>query len=122
MGIEATAGVGSFSALPCEEPYPGVLRQGFNTREATVTRYTFSPRASFPLHRHPQEQVTLIEQGSVAITVAGERTELGAGEWSVVGPNVEHGIKAGDSGARIVAVIVPRRARSDDYTISGESS
>lgn len=111
-------GTGSFNTLDSEEPFPGVLRQSFSTREATVSRYTFSPRANFPIHRHAQEQITLIEQGSVEITIAGEQSELGAGEWSVVAPEVEHGITAGPRGARIVAVVVPRRERSDEYSIS----
>lgn len=112
--MEPTEGTGIFDAIDCEEPYPGILRQSFSTERATVSRYTFSPRASFPLHRHPQEQITLVEQGSVEMTIEGKPTTMGAGAFSVVPGNVEHGITAGDSGARIVAVVMPQRAVHPD--------
>jgi quercetin dioxygenase-like cupin family protein len=116
----AFEGTGRFDALDAEETFPGVRRQMFSTARATVSRYTFSPGASFPLHRHPQEQVTVIEEGAVEVTIAGERSTLGAGGFCVVGPDVEHGITAGGSGAKLIAVVVPPRGRPDEYTIAGE--
>jgi quercetin dioxygenase-like cupin family protein len=109
---------GGFADLPAEEPFPGVRRQVLGTAQTTVTRYTFEPGASFPLHRHPQEQTTLILEGSVEMTVAGEPTVLHAGDWSVVAPEVEHGITASGDGARIVAIIAPPRTSSDDYEVT----
>jgi len=112
-------GSGSFSALEGEEAYPGVRRQSFSSEEATVSRYTFSPGASFPLHRHDQEQITLVESGSIELTVAGERRGMGAGDFSVVAKGAEHGITAGPEGARLVAIIVPRRENAEEIEVSG---
>jgi quercetin dioxygenase-like cupin family protein len=108
---------GSFSDLPDEEPYPGLRRRTFDGEGATVNEYVFRPGARFPVHRHREEQITLIEEGEVELTVGGETTQLRAGDWSVVGPDVEHGIRAGPEGARIVAFITPRREHADSYTI-----
>ena len=108
---------GRFASLSEEEVYPGVRRRTFSSDQATVNRYDFTAGGTFPIHRHPNEQITLVEQGSVAFTVAGRTAELGAGAWSVVAPNVEHGITAGPDGARILAIVVPRRDRSDDYEV-----
>jgi quercetin dioxygenase-like cupin family protein len=108
---------GSFGGLPTEEPFPGVHRESFTTARATVSRYTFEPGAAFPLHRHPQEQTTLVLEGEVEMAIREERRALRAGDWSVVGPDVEHGITAGVHGARIVAIVAPPRARSDEYEI-----
>lgn len=118
MDAAPTAGTGSFAALPVEEPFPGVRRQALSTRRATVSRYTFGPAASFPLHRHPQEQITLIESGSVELTIAGDRVDLGAGDWSVVEPDVEHGITAGAEGAIVFAIVSPPRAAPDEYELA----
>ncbi len=107
----------SFASLPVDEPYDGLRRRSFSCAGATVTEYTFEPGARFPLHRHPQEQITLIQEGDVELTVEGETTSLAAGGWSVVGPEVEHGILAGESGARIVAIVIPRREQPDAYTV-----
>lgn len=109
---------GSFADLPVEEPYEGLRRRTFDSEEATVNEYVFEPGARFPLHRHPQEQITLIEEGEVELTVAGETARLRAGDWSVVGPDVEHGIRAGERGARILAIVVPRRSATA-YTVVG---
>ena len=108
---------GSFADLPVEEPYEGLRRRTFDSEGATVNEYVFEPEARFPIHRHPQEQITLIEEGEVDLTVAGQTTQLRAGDWSVVGPDVEHGIRAGGQGARILAIVVPRRASTKAITV-----
>lgn len=110
--------VGSFAQLAPDEPYPGVTRRTFDSDGATVTRYEFGPGASFPLHRHRQEQITLVEAGSVLMSVGDREEQLEAGGWSVVAGGVEHGIVAGPSGARVVAVIVPRRESADAYEVT----
>ena len=109
--------LGSFDSLEVEEPYPGLRRRTFDSDGATVNEYTFAPGASFPLHRHPQEQITLVLEGEVTMTVESSSTELAARAWSVVGPDVVHGITAGAEGARILAVVVPRRRAAAAYTV-----
>lgn len=110
---------GSFDQLPADHPYEGVTRHSFNSEEATVTRYTFQPGATFPRHRHPQEQVTLIQAGEVQLTLGDEVERLVAGDWSVVAPDLEHGITAGPDGATVVAFVVPRRESVDSYEVVG---
>jgi quercetin dioxygenase-like cupin family protein len=108
---------GNLAELPVEEPYPGLRRRTFDGERATVYEYVFEPRARFPMHRHPQEQITLIQEGDVELTVSGTTIALGAGDWSVVEPNVEHGIRAGERGARILAIVVPRRSSPAAYEV-----
>jgi quercetin dioxygenase-like cupin family protein len=109
---------GAFGDLPVDQPYPGVYRRALDTDRATVTRYVFEPGARFPQHVHPQEQFTLVEEGTVELDAAGERSRLLAGDWSVIPPEVEHGITAGEAGASILAIVVPRRSGADDYTLA----
>ena len=108
---------GRFDELPGNEVYAGVVRRTFDARQATVTSYSFAPGASFPVHRHPQEQITLIESGEVMMRIGDGVEPLSAGAWSVVDADVEHGIVAGPDGAQIVAIIVPRRSSADAYTV-----
>ncbi|MEA2289244.1 MAG: hypothetical protein QOD55_1241 [Solirubrobacteraceae bacterium] len=112
--------MGTFDELPSEEPYPGVRRSAFSSERATVTTYWFQPGARFPIHRHPEEQITLIEEGDVEFTVGGEVHALSAGAWSVVAGDVEHGIRAGEHGARFVAIVSPARPRNDAYSVVAE--
>jgi quercetin dioxygenase-like cupin family protein len=109
---------GSFDELPVESPYPGIQRTSFDSDGATVTRYRFEAGARFPLHRHEQEQLTMITAGRVTFVVDGSPRELGPGDWSVVPGGVEHGLEAGDQGAEFLAVVVPRRDHSRAYVVS----
>ena len=109
--------VGSFADVEVDEPWPGVRRRAVDSERATVTEYEFEPGGAFPLHRHPQEQITLVERGTVTFSAAGEQRELKEGDWSVVAPEVEHGITAGAAGARILAIIVPRREGRNAYSV-----
>jgi quercetin dioxygenase-like cupin family protein len=108
---------GSFGDLPEDEPYPGLCRRAFDADGATVTRYTFEPRATFPRHRHAQEQITVIEAGSVEFTIGDETKTFAAGSWSVVPGQVEHGITAGPDGATILAIVVPRRSEATPLVV-----
>ena len=110
---------GTFTELEGDEPYPGVRRRVLDADGCTVTEYTFEAGAEFPRHRHRQEQVTMIEHGAVTMTLGQEPHELSVGAWSVVGGGVEHGIVAGPDGARIRAVLVPRRGSADEIEVRG---
>ena len=115
--MSATPRQGSFADLPADEPYTGIERRVLDAERATVSRYLFQPGARFPQHVHPQEQVTLVEEGRVELNVAGERSTLQAGDWSVVPAEVEHGITAGERGASLLAIVVPRRTSANAYTV-----
>ena len=86
----------------------------------TVSRYEFETGATFPLHSHAQEQLTVVEEGAVEMTIAGTATLLEVGDWSVVEPGVEHGITARAGGARILAIVTPPRATTDEYELAGD--
>jgi len=115
---QRAAGVGSFDALPIEQPFAGVTRRSVTTSRMTIAHYAFEPGATFPLHSHAQEQWTLVERGSVEMTIAGERTPMQPGDWTLVDGGVQHGITAGEGGARILAIVAPPRASSGEYELA----
>jgi quercetin dioxygenase-like cupin family protein len=100
---------GSFDGIPGESPHAGIVRRVLTTSKATVQEYRFEPGATFPLHNHPQEQITLVIDGDLSFSAEGESRELSAGMWSVVPRDVIHGITAGPAGARFLAILVPPR-------------
>lgn len=115
---EDSAGTGTFEALPSERPFAGVTRRALTTSRMTISSYAFEPGAAFPLHSHAQEQWTLVERGSVEMTIGERSARMRAGEWSLVDPGVEHGITAGEDGARVLAIIAPPRASADEYELA----
>lgn len=108
---------GSFDEGSGEMPFPGVERRGLDSSHATVSKYVFGPGAEFPMHHHPQEQITLIEEGEVDVSIGGVPKHMGAGDWCVIPSEVEHSLTAGAEGAVITAIITPRRERTDAYTV-----
>jgi unsaturated pyranuronate lyase len=101
--------LGRFEEIEAETPYAGIERRVLTTSKATVQEYRFEPGATFPLHHHPQEQITLVLDGELAFTAGDDRHDLTEGAWSVVAGGVEHGITAGPVGARFLAILVPPR-------------
>ena len=109
---------GRLEDLADEHPFPGIVRRALSSDEATVTEYRFEPGATFPEHVHPQEQITLILDGEVRLTAGGAPETLAAGAWSVVAGGIPHGITAGASGTRFLAILVPRRDPGAAYTLT----
>jgi quercetin dioxygenase-like cupin family protein len=102
---------GTIDALDIATPYPGVTRRELHGDGASLYWYAFEPGASFPLHRHHQEQITLVEEGTITMGIGPDGTrELSAGDWALTEGGLEHGITGGADGARIMIVLTPRRA------------
>jgi quercetin dioxygenase-like cupin family protein len=111
---------GALDDLPIDVPFRGIARRVLSTEKATVQEYRFEPGATFPLHEHAQEQITLILEGSVAFTAGADTEHLAEGSWSVVAGGVAHGITAGPSGTRFLAILVPPRTPNQGYTLTSE--
>jgi quercetin dioxygenase-like cupin family protein len=110
--------IGTIDALATATPYPGVTRRELHGDGASLYWYAFEPGASFPLHRHHQEQITLVQEGTVTMSLGADATrELAAGDWCVSEPWLEHGITGGAAGARIMIVLTPRRAADETVEV-----
>ncbi|MGH9402202.1 MAG: cupin domain-containing protein [Terriglobia bacterium] len=58
-----------------------------------------------PPHHHTHEEIFLVREGAVQVTLAGKNTNLGPGGVGYVASNVEHGIlNVGDSSARYFVI------------------
>jgi quercetin dioxygenase-like cupin family protein len=104
------ASVHSWRDLPPELVFDGITRQTIDSERQTVVRYVYAPGSVFPIHAHPEEQVTLVLSGRIVFEVGGSRVELGPGEVAVIPPNVPHGATV--EGGEIVETIntlSPRR-------------
>jgi quercetin dioxygenase-like cupin family protein len=110
---------GSFAGLEADQPFAGVTRRSVSSDRSTLTLYAFTPGAQFPIHRHAAEQLTVILDGEVELTVDGSVQEMAPGSWSVIPGGIAHGIRAGGNGARLVAIVTPRRERQDEYELVG---
>lgn len=74
--------------------------------------------AAHAAHRHPDEEIILVKEGVLDVTINGVTTRAGAGSILFYGSNDEHGMKnAGDSPAsyyviRVVTDVTPKPAKT----------
>ena len=109
---------GSLASLAAEAPYPGVQRTVLEGNAATVTVYNFDAGGRFPVHSHPQEQHTVLLEGDARVVLGDQTLDLAAGDWFIAPPDVPHGVTAGTSGLRMIAVVSPARRPGDIEEVS----
>jgi XRE family transcriptional regulator, regulator of sulfur utilization len=85
--------------IPAKPNDAGSVRQFFTARTATVERLevhetTLNPgKSPHPPHRHPNEEMILIEKGTVEALVNGEWKEVGPGSVIFFASNQLHGLR-----------------------------
>ena len=103
----------AWNDLDCEEVYPGITRQIVNGARQTIVRYLYQPGSVFPVHSHPQEQVTVVISGTIVFTVAGQELMLTGGHVAVIPAGVEHCASVvGAESVETFNALSPRREQS----------
>lgn len=99
--------------LPSEEVFPGITRQVFQGARQTLVRYFYAPGSIFPIHAHPEEQITVIITGTILFEIAGNPQEMRAGEVAVIPGYVPHGARVvGTEAVESFNAMSPRRDTS----------
>lgn len=103
----------NWNEIPAEEVYPGITRQTVQGARQTLVRYVYQPGSVFPVHHHPQEQITAVLSGSIEFDVAGATATLGPGDVAVIPGDTPHGARV--IGADVVETLnnlSPRREQA----------
>ena len=74
------------------------------------------PNSEGKIHSHPQEQWGFMLEGYGFRIQGGEKIKIKKGDFWLTPGNVEHGIIAGQNGAKVIDVFSPPR---DEYKKSG---
>lgn len=88
---------------------PGVRARAFSGDGLTVASVTIDPNGEHPLHRHVAEQIGIVLEGSMETITRDTRTKVTVGHVYRFASNVEHGVKAGPQGCRVIEVFTPPR-------------
>ncbi len=95
-----------WNAIRSEPTETAARRRFFKSRTTTLEQLgihvtTVNPGdASHASHRHPDEELILVKEGTVEQVVNGLTYRLGPGSVTFIAPNDEHGIRnAGDTAA-----------------------
>ncbi len=79
--------------VPAEEVLEGITRQRYSGASFTVVRYTYQPGSVFPVHSHPEEQLTIVHSGEIEFSVGDETVLLNADTFAVIPAGVPHGAR-----------------------------
>lgn len=89
-------GIHTWADVAKEEVFAGVYKQILVTETSTLVRYIYHPGCVFPVHSHPEEQITVVHSGEIEFNVGGKDVVLRKGQVAVIPGHTPHG-------ARVVA-------------------
>lgn len=92
------------------EARPGILGATVHTPQLTAVLYRYEPGSSWEQHSHPQDQITMVLEGTIDFVVDGAAVSLGPGETATLPGGVPH--SATVSGAPAVSLNVLTRRES----------
>ncbi|MDD5016128.1 MAG: cupin domain-containing protein [Atribacterota bacterium] len=76
--------------LKAKEVMKGITVRSVANKNSMITFFEFSPNSIVSQHKHPHEQITVVTEGSLEMTIGGETKTLKVGEGVVIPPNLEH--------------------------------
>ena len=83
----------SWNDVPATEFHPGVHPRAIGGEQVCLCKATYEPGKQVPLHSHEHtEQVMVILEGEVTMTIAGETKTLAPGDVVVVNRGIEHSL------------------------------
>jgi quercetin dioxygenase-like cupin family protein len=88
-----------------------VTRKAIHSGNMTIARLELLKDAQVAEHSHHNEQITMVERGSLKFAIDGGHKVVRAGETLVIPPNVPHGVVALEDTV-VFDVFAPRR---DDW-------
>jgi len=99
------------SGLGEREVVPGFIGKFIHTNRMTVSFFTVRAGARLPPHSHPHEQVSIVVEGKLEMSLEGSVRVLERGIVASIPPNAEHsGLALSD--CQIIDVFSPVR---EDY-------
>ena len=99
----------SWAALVADSPMAGVERRMAVGDKLMICRLRFDPFTVTAVHRHPHEQMTMVERGQVRFFIEGEERIAKPGDVLHFRSNVEHGATMMDEEVVLVDVFTPIR-------------
>ena len=87
-----------------------VVARAVHGERQSLAVVELEPNALVPEHRHENEQLGIVIEGSLEFRIEDETKHLGPGETWTIPSNVPHEVIAGPLGAVVIDVFAPVRA------------
>lgn len=105
-----------WSQIEKEQMNPSFARRVIHGETMTIARLELKKGCTVPEHRHHNEQISMVEQGSLRFFVGGQEQIVRTGEVLRIPPHVPHSVEVLEDSA-VVDLFSPRREdwiRGDD--------
>ncbi len=102
----------SRSDLPAFDAAPGITMQSVSGSALMANWVTLQPNSEIPRHQHPHEQMGVVLEGAMELTVGDETRTLRPGDLYSVPPHLPHGGRTHSEGCVVLDVFTPVR---EDY-------
>jgi quercetin dioxygenase-like cupin family protein len=99
----------SWKSIPTEALAPGIRRRMVVGNALMICRLQFDPHVVTPVHRHPHEQMTIVECGKARFTIENETRVAGPGDVLHFPSNTLHGATMLDEDVVLVDIFTPIR-------------
>ena len=96
--------LGSWRDLEAQDAQNYLDQQVIATDRITVVRCVYREGSDFREHFHPQEQITIVEEGTLEFTIAGETIEVRQGQMITINPQVRHSTRVVAGKGQVVAL------------------
>jgi quercetin dioxygenase-like cupin family protein len=115
--VPAATGFYRVDELPGFAPLPGVQMNLMAGGRVMANWVRIEAGGEVPLHAHPHEQVGLVLEGAIIMTIAGETRRCEPGDCYVIAGSVEHAGRAGEDGCLVLDIFSPPR---EDYQAAAQ--
>lgn len=98
---------GSWNGVELFEFATGVRIHAAGGEQVLMCRVNYEPGFGVGMHAHEHtEQVMVVTQGELELTVDGETRTLQAGDWAVINRGVQHAVRT-ENGAQFFEALSP---------------
>jgi quercetin dioxygenase-like cupin family protein len=99
----------NWTAIPREVLREGIVRQMIHGERLMVCRLTIAPGTAIAAHRHPHEQITIVEKGRVRYVLDAHEKVFGPGDVVLLPGEFWHGATTLDEEVVLIDVFSPIR-------------
>jgi quercetin dioxygenase-like cupin family protein len=93
-------------------PVGGITMQSISGGQLMANWVTIEPNQQVPRHQHPNEQLGVMLEGALELTIGEETRLLRPGDAYTIPPNLPHSARTLDEGCVVLDVFTPIR---EDY-------
>ena len=106
-----------WASVPTERVNEGIERQMVYGERVMVCKLRIAPHTVTPVHSHPHEQITLVEQGPVEFFIDGQSRIVNTGDVLHFPSNIRHGATMLDREVVLIDIFSPIR---EDFLPGGQ--